>query len=97
MMKRLQRMMFRVLPDCREAEQLQSRRLDERLSLGNRALLWMHCLICSCCRRFGFQLELVHDFCEKLPEHGEELAEETPMPEEAKERVRDRIAEETRS
>lgn len=97
MMKLMQRLMFMVIPNCREAEQLQSRKLDEKLSLVRRAGLWMHCVICSCCRRFGIQLKFLSDLCKEVPEHCDDLAEAHPMPEDAKERVRERIVEETKT
>lgn len=90
-MKLMQRLMFLILPNCREAEVLLSRKLDEKLSPFRRLLLWMHCLMCSWCRHFGIQLEAVRDFCREIPEHTEDLAEAHPMPEEAKERVRRKL------
>lgn len=96
MMKTLQRLMFKVLPDCREAEQLQSRRLDEKLSLYRRGMLWMHCAMCSCCRRFGIQIGEINELCQELPEHTDDLVAEHSMPKESKDRVRKRLGEETR-
>ena len=88
MIETLQRLVFRVLPDCREAERLQSRRLDEDLALSIRSRLWIHCLMCSCCRRFGNQITFIRRLCREMPEHGDDLARKHALPPEAKERIR---------
>lgn len=42
---------------CREATELASRALDERLSLSNRMALRLHLAICKNCTRFNRQLQ----------------------------------------
>ena len=42
---------------CREATELASRALDERLSLSHRVALRLHLTICKNCTRFNRQLQ----------------------------------------
>lgn len=42
---------------CREATELASRAMDERLSLSNRMALHLHLAICKNCTRFNRQLQ----------------------------------------
>jgi predicted anti-sigma-YlaC factor YlaD len=44
---------------CKRATELVSRGLDERLSALERLRLFAHLLICSFCRRFKGQMELI--------------------------------------
>ena len=55
----------------------------------------MHCAMCSCCRRFGIQLRFISRLCQSMPEHCESLEKEFPLPDDARERLRRKIAEET--
>jgi len=48
---------MRWMPTCREATELASREMDERLSLIDHLGLKMHLAICRNCRRFTVQLE----------------------------------------
>lgn len=48
---------MRWMPTCREATELASREMDERLHLLDRLGLKMHLAICRNCRRFAVQLE----------------------------------------
>jgi len=45
------------MPTCRDATELASRAMDERLSLSNRMALRMHLAICENCTRFNQQLQ----------------------------------------
>jgi hypothetical protein len=85
-MKMLERMMFWVIPNCRETQKLQSRNLDVKLSLWKRGVLWMHCVMCGWCRRYGKQINFLNRICSELPECGD-FEEEEKMPKEARERV----------
>ena len=42
---------------CKEATELASRAMDERLSFGDRVAMRMHLAICKNCRRFTQQLQ----------------------------------------
>lgn len=48
---------MRWMPTCRQATELASRGMDERLSLLDRLGLKVHLAMCRNCRRFADQLE----------------------------------------
>jgi hypothetical protein len=45
------------MPTCRDATELASRAMDERLTLSNRLALRFHLAICRNCTRFNHQLQ----------------------------------------
>jgi hypothetical protein len=45
------------MPTCRDATELASRAMDERLPLSRRMALRMHLAICENCARFNLQLQ----------------------------------------
>jgi len=45
------------MPTCRDATELASRAMDERLPLSNRMALRFHLAICKNCTRFNQQLQ----------------------------------------
>ena len=45
------------MPTCRDATELASRAMDERLPLSNRMALRLHLSICENCARFNRQLQ----------------------------------------
>ena len=45
------------MPTCREATELASRSMDERLPLSSRMALRLHLAICKNCARFNQQLQ----------------------------------------
>jgi len=45
------------MPTCREATELASRAMDERLPLSSRMALRLHLAICKNCARFNQQLQ----------------------------------------
>ncbi|MBW8370060.1 MAG: zf-HC2 domain-containing protein [Thiobacillus sp.] len=45
------------IPTCRDATELASRAMDERLPLTNRMALRLHLAICENCTRFNQQLQ----------------------------------------
>jgi hypothetical protein len=85
-MKYVERLMFLVIPSCREAQKLQSRKLDEELSLWKRCSLWMHCAMCGWCRRYGKQTRFLNRLCSELPECGD-FGKEEPIPDGVKARI----------
>ena len=93
-MKKLQslmdRMMFKVMPSCKEAMELQSEAIDHKLPIHKRALLWMHCAMCGFCRRYGKQIRWLSQKLKALP-HAFDFGREKPMPPEMKDRVRSKI------
>ena len=86
MKETMQRIMFKVIPNCREAMELQSRALDEKLGFGKRLLLKMHLFICKICRRYGKQLECVRDITRESTEKAQ-FERAQPMPEEVRARI----------
>jgi hypothetical protein len=47
--------------NCREASELMSRRMDEKLSVWERAALRGHLLVCGACRRVKRQLHFLRE------------------------------------
>ncbi len=92
-MKFLERLMFLVIPSCRETQKLQSRRLDEKLPLVKRCSLWVHCVMCGWCRRYGKQIKFLNKVCSDLPECGD-FEKEEAMSSEARERIEKCLCEE---
>lgn len=45
------------MPTCRDATEIASRAMDERLPLSNRMALRLHLAICENCARFNRQLQ----------------------------------------
>ncbi len=90
---RMDRLMFRVIPSCRRAMELQSRSMDERLPVRQRVALAMHCALCRFCRRYGRQLRWIR---KKLREFSSSAEGDqwTPMESGMRERLRRRIREE---
>lgn len=89
-MKLIERMVFLVIPSCRETQELQSRGLDEKQSLWRRCSLWMHCMMCGWCRRYGKQIKFISRMCADLPECGD-FEKEAPLPDGARERIKLRM------
>ena len=90
MKETMQRIMFKVIPSCREAMELQSRALDEHLGLGKRMLLRVHVMMCKICRRYGNQLELVSEITKEAPDKAS-FEKSQPMPEEVRARIKESL------
>lgn len=52
---------------CREAHRMVIRRLDVRLSPGQRLGLRLHLLICAACRGFDRQMAFLRKACRQFP------------------------------
>ena len=83
---KMDRIMFKVLPSCKEAMHLHSCAQDERLPLRKRFLLWMHCIMCRFCARYGKQLRLLRKWTKQLPEKYD-YSKVAKLPDDAKERI----------
>ena len=92
-MKFVERLMFLIIPSCKETQKLQSRKLDEQLSLWKRGALWMHCIMCGWCRRYGKQIKFLNRVCSDLPECGD-FEKEEAMPDETRGRIEESLQEE---
>lgn len=58
------------LINCREANRLSSRILDEELTWGERVKLRLHVMVCDCCINYMKQLKLLHKVLKKIaPAH----------------------------
>jgi putative zinc finger protein len=51
---------------CKEATKLVSEAQDRELSVGERATLRLHLTICTGCRRFETQMDLIRRACQRL-------------------------------
>jgi hypothetical protein len=76
--------------DCRQATRVQSEQLDRPLPRTTRFGLGLHLLYCKWCRRYGKQVNFLH---EASHEHQEKLAEISPkgLSDEARERMKRRL------
>ena len=91
-MDRLHRILFRLIPSCREAMELQSRALDGELGPRKRMLLRVHLMMCKVCRRYGKQIGFVSRCAKEIPERGT-FEKTPPLPEECRARIRAKLAE----
>jgi len=82
-------------PKCREMVRILSRSMDEPMPLTMRIKKRLHFLICCWCQRYERQLRYIHKTAGRFPEHADE-ASDVPFPPDAKERIRQRLAENTR-
>ncbi len=82
-------------PKCREMVRILSRSIDEPMPLTMRIKKRLHFLICCWCQRYERQLRYIHKTAGRFPEHADE-ASNVPFPPDAKERIRQRLAENIR-
>jgi len=82
-------------PKCREMVRILSRSMDEPMPLTMRIKKRLHFLICCWCQRYERQLRYIHKTAGRFPEHADE-ASDVPFPPDAKERIRQRLAENIR-
>lgn len=80
-------LLLRRLPTCKQIAPLISESLERRLSIRERAVLWLHLFVCVWCEWYLKQLEGVRSAClargqEEAPSSPVELADE------ARERIR---------
>jgi predicted anti-sigma-YlaC factor YlaD len=50
---------MRIILTCKEAHRLTSERMDRELSVTDRARVRMHLAVCSACRNFDGQMQLM--------------------------------------
>jgi hypothetical protein len=82
-------------PKCREMVRILSRSMDEPMPLVMRIKKRIHFLICCWCRRYEEQLRYIHETACQFPEHADEVPG-PPLSEEAKERMKQKLAEQPR-
>src|SRR6266478_5660568 len=82
-------------PKCREMVRILSRSMDEPMPLIARIKKRIHFLICCWCQRYEEQLRYIHETARQFPEHADEVPG-PPISEEAKERMKQKLAEQAR-
>ena len=82
-------------PKCREMVRILSQSMDEPLPLMMRIKKRMHFLICCWCQRYEEQLRYMRDTARQFPEHADE-ASDAPLSAEARQRIKQRLAENAR-
>ena len=76
---------------CRQAADLVSQGLDRRLRLGERLRLRLHLALCRSCARYQAQLRFLRRAVTGLARRSAAAEAESPMPEDARERIRRRL------
>jgi len=74
-------------PSCKEVSELVSQSLDRKLSLSERLRMRLHLMMCRMCTNYQRQLQFVRHAVRQLDQH----APPTPLPDDAKERIKKRI------
>lgn len=80
--------------DCRSFTRLASEKLDRPLTSGERLRYRLHRIVCAICRRQDNRLQRLHKVVHQAAQHPAKGQEE--LPNEARERIRQRVAEELR-
>jgi hypothetical protein len=91
----LVKLIGKYTPKCREMVSILSQSMDEPMPLIMRIKKRLHFLICCWCQRYEEQLRYIHETTRHFPEHAEE-ASNAPFPEEAKQRIKQRLADQIR-
>ncbi len=76
--------------NCRDATELSSRLMDDKLSTGRRISLRLHLMICYLCRRYLKQVRLIREAVHRMDEELDRYAEalDIRLSPEARERIR---------
>ena len=82
-------------PKCREMVRILSRSMDEPMPLIVRIKKRIHFLICCWCQRYEEQLRYIRDTVRQFPAHADKVPG-PPLSEEAKERMKQKLAEQGR-
>jgi hypothetical protein len=82
-------------PKCREMVRILSQSMDEPMPLTMRIKKRLHFWICCWCQRYEEQLRYIHETAHHFPEYAGE-ASNAPFPEEAKQRITQRLADQIR-
>ncbi len=94
LVRKLDRMMFRVIPSCKEAMEMHSRALDDGLPWPRRFLLEAHCMMCDYCQRYGEQLRWMQAKMREMPSRMD-FSKVKAMPGEMRQRIAKRLSEQT--
>jgi len=82
-------------PKCRDMVRILSQSMDQPLPLSMRIKKRIHYLICCWCQRYEEQLRYIRDTARQFPEHANEVSGPL-LNEEAKERMKQKLAEQAR-
>lgn len=63
------------MKNCREVTRLFSEGLERPLSLGERAHLKFHCLMCGACRNFGDHMQDLRQIARRFAKEGDPSAQ----------------------
>jgi predicted anti-sigma-YlaC factor YlaD len=64
---------------CREITALMSQGLDRKLSLEERLAITLHIMMCSPCRNFQSQTQLIRKAARRYPEHLQSRSGKKPL------------------
>jgi len=78
---------------CREATKMMSDGLDRRLTRWQRMQLRLHVMMCSACRAYRHQLELVRALLRRRFSDDPQPTEHEQLPDTARQRIRQRLHE----
>lgn len=82
-------------PKCREMVRILSQSMDEPMPLMMRIKKRLHFLICCWCQRYEEHLRYLRQTARQFPEHAD-AASGTPFPPDARERIKQRLANQIR-
>jgi hypothetical protein len=91
----LVKLIGKYTPKCREMVRILSQSMDEPMPLRMLIKKRLHFLICCWCQRYEEQLRYIQEAARQFPEHADE-ASEAAFPPEAKERIKQRLADQIR-
>ena len=82
-----------LTPPCRRIVALGSQRIDSGSGLGPIITLRIrfHCVLCKACARYLQQLDFLHEAAAQSSQHFATGSGRARLPEEAKQRIRERI------
>ena len=86
---------YHRVPTCEEEIQLASERMERSLAFGEWVRFRVHLLICLWCRRYLFQIGLLHGAAQHLHDHlnGQDPSPEPGLSDEARARIRQVLSE----
>ncbi|MCK4841862.1 MAG: hypothetical protein KAT04_08260 [Methylococcales bacterium] len=74
---------------CKEVSLLASKKLDEKLTLGERVGFLLHISMCGVCRRYSKEINKVHALMLNVGKNGKSfMSESVKLSKEARERIK---------
>ncbi len=87
--RRINLLILRNLPPCKEIAQIISASLDRKLTLRERFVMKLHLVACKPCVRYFEQSEFLHKATQKLDENLKEDVYSGRLSDEARARIKD--------